>query len=456
MTKQYPPEYDYDIIILELRISQIHTTMSSIAEYVLSTSSSDAQVLCWDLRTLNVVSSFKANPKCGRNGIAQLGSNLLIGSQQDKAAMRIWAWGKDQPIQRFSGPERMPVIACSPDGNFIVGGSATGTLYIWQAASGRLLRFFPGHFKAVTVLKFTTDGMALVSAGDDGVVNVWNTVSLVDPSTSAPKPAYTWSDHSLPVTGVYVGTGTSSSCRVVTVSLDRTAKLWDMSTGKIMCTLTFPAGLTSVTMDAAEFFMCVGASDGFIYKVEMFRHNVAKSTGGTIDTANTRQQYLSHTMEVTSLELSYDCNLLVSGSLDGNIVVWDLVSAEKLKTFRQHEGPVTNLMLALRPRSAFVNTTVPRDVPVLERYMNQGEPLDGMTLFTQTAGCVPMAPTERTMDQLLIHHEVEARDHADAEESQKERMVSLEIEAKAAKAEVEKVRRLNDQLYERLSKTIHH
>ncbi|KNC71207.1 hypothetical protein SARC_16256, partial [Sphaeroforma arctica JP610] len=97
--------------------------MNGIVEYALSTSSDDAQVLCWDLRTLNVVSSFKANPKCGKNGLALCGPNLLVASQQNKAAMRIYAWGKDQPVQRFSGPERIPIVACSPDGNVIVGGS---------------------------------------------------------------------------------------------------------------------------------------------------------------------------------------------------------------------------------------------------------------------------------------------------------------------------------------------
>ncbi|KNC74506.1 hypothetical protein SARC_12952, partial [Sphaeroforma arctica JP610] len=230
--------------------------------------------------------------------------------------------------------------------------------------------------------------MTLVSAGGDGVVQVWSVVSLLDPTAGAPKPTYTWSSHSLPVTAIHIGSGTSSSCRVLTVSLDRTAKLWDMASGKVLCTLVFPAGLTSCAMDPAEFIMCVGASDGYIYKAEMFQLNISESKGSSIDTASSRQTFLSHTAEVTSLELSHDCNLLVSGSLDGTVVVWDLTSSEKLRTFRLHEGPITNLSLILRPRSVFNNTIVQNDVPPLDRYLSQGPVLDGVQLIT-TATCPP-------------------------------------------------------------------
>lgn len=37
----------------------------------------------------------------GRHGIAPVGSRLIIGTQQDKAAMRVWSWEKDQPLHKY-------------------------------------------------------------------------------------------------------------------------------------------------------------------------------------------------------------------------------------------------------------------------------------------------------------------------------------------------------------------
>jgi pre-rRNA-processing protein IPI3 len=40
-----------------------------------------------------------------------------------------------------------------------------------------------------------------------------------------PAPLYSWSDHTLPVTDVYVGLGQLSNARVCTASLDHTVKV---------------------------------------------------------------------------------------------------------------------------------------------------------------------------------------------------------------------------------------
>jgi pre-rRNA-processing protein IPI3 len=43
--------------------------------------------------------------------------------------------------------ERLTSVAASPDGMFLAGGGVSGTLYIWETASGRLLRSWPAHYK---------------------------------------------------------------------------------------------------------------------------------------------------------------------------------------------------------------------------------------------------------------------------------------------------------------------
>lgn len=42
-----------------------------------------------------------------------------------------------------------------------------------QVASGKLLRVWAGHYKAVSCLVFSDDDSLLISGADDGIVNVW-------------------------------------------------------------------------------------------------------------------------------------------------------------------------------------------------------------------------------------------------------------------------------------------
>lgn len=55
---------------------------------------------------------------------------------------------QDALLQRSFAAEPIVAVAASPDGSHVVGGGASGHLYLWQAGSGRLLRTWPAHYKA--------------------------------------------------------------------------------------------------------------------------------------------------------------------------------------------------------------------------------------------------------------------------------------------------------------------
>lgn len=43
----------------------------------------------------------------------------------------------------------------------------------FQLTTGQLLTIISAHYQPISKLQFVSDGSALVSAGDDGVVQVW-------------------------------------------------------------------------------------------------------------------------------------------------------------------------------------------------------------------------------------------------------------------------------------------
>ena len=81
---------------------------------------------------------------------------------------------------KLNVPESPVAVTCSPDDVFCAVSSISGKIYIWQIASGHLLRVLSGaHYSTVSVLKFTDDGNHLLSGGEDAAVRVWFMARLV-------------------------------------------------------------------------------------------------------------------------------------------------------------------------------------------------------------------------------------------------------------------------------------
>jgi dipeptidyl aminopeptidase/acylaminoacyl peptidase len=63
-------------------------------------------------------------------------------------------------------------LSFSPNGRLLAVGMED-TLQIWRVSDGVLLRTFPGHQSAVTLVKFSPDGKSIVTAGYDNQLYLW-------------------------------------------------------------------------------------------------------------------------------------------------------------------------------------------------------------------------------------------------------------------------------------------
>ena len=97
--------------------------------------------------------------------------------------MHVWSWGKEQPQYRCQAAERLTCVACTSDGAHCFAGAASGKLYLWQVASGRLLLAWDAHFKAATALSLCSDNF-LISAGEDAQILAWNVAQLLQAAPS--------------------------------------------------------------------------------------------------------------------------------------------------------------------------------------------------------------------------------------------------------------------------------
>ena len=131
-------------------------------------------------------------------------------------------------------------------GNYIVGGSASGALYVWKSVGGSLLRTVKAHYRSVTVMEWSSCGRYLVTGGADGMVLLFSLISLVEISSSTTGkpvlPIRTWTKHHLAVTALV-----PMSCgRVVCGSEDGQAILMELFSGTVLATIHLPYPVTAI------------------------------------------------------------------------------------------------------------------------------------------------------------------------------------------------------------------
>jgi WD40 repeat protein len=211
-------------------------------------------------------------------------------------------------------------VAYSPDGKFIVSGSADSAVKIWDLETGRELWTLPEHEAAVKSVAYSPDGRRIVSGAADYSVKLW------DAKTGEELKSLT--GHSNAVNSVaYSPDGRF----VVSASMDRTVKVWDAESGGNVRTIFGH----SLWVNAVCY-----SPDGRVI--------ASASRDGTVklwdaDTGEPRGVFFGHDCEALALRFSPDGRFLGSGDSNGAIIVWDLGKGGKARLLLGHEGLVRTL-----------------------------------------------------------------------------------------------------------------
>jgi WD40 repeat protein/transcriptional regulator with XRE-family HTH domain len=65
-------------------------------------------------------------------------------------------------------------VAYSPDGRYVTTGCVDNAVYLWDAATGELVRRFVGHANPILNAVFSPDGKTVATAGIDNTVRLWD------------------------------------------------------------------------------------------------------------------------------------------------------------------------------------------------------------------------------------------------------------------------------------------
>lgn len=299
----------------------------------------------WELHSGANLLTYRGG-QAGPRGVALLNGEYLLAAQLGKNYISAWELQrKDQLQQKIMCPGPVTCLTTAPNGLYVLAGIAE-SIYLWEVSTGNLLVILSRHYQDVSCLKFTGDGSHFVSGGKDCLVLVWSLCSVLqtDPSRIL-APRHVWSGHSLPVTDLHCGFG-GPLARVATSSLDQTIKLWAISSGDLLLSVVFDVSIMSLTMDLAEHHVFCGGSDGSIFQVDLCSWPGQRER--SFQAEDTGKVFKGHRNQVTCLSVSVDGSMLLSGSHDETVRLWDVTSKQCLRTVTL-KGPVTNAAIVLAP-----------------------------------------------------------------------------------------------------------
>uniref|UniRef100_A0A8C4ZPL6 WD repeat-containing protein 18 n=1 Tax=Gadus morhua TaxID=8049 RepID=A0A8C4ZPL6_GADMO len=354
--------------------------MSAPMEVIVSTDSSSLLWNCTvsDLHSGANLVSYRGGNTSAR-GLAVLDDRWLLGAQLGKNFINVWEiQRKDQLLQRMVCPGVVTCLTAAPNGLFLAAGIAEA-LYLWEVSTGGLLAVLNRHYQDVSCVKFTDDSSHLITGGKDNLALVWRLASVVQLDQGcSPEPLHVLSRHSLPVTDLHCGL-MGPQARLATASLDQTVKLWELGSGELLLSILFDVSIMSVTLDPCEYFLFCGGSDGNIFQVSLCSQSLSRDKTFQSE-SDGNQVFKGHRNLVSCLSVSMDGTLLLSGSHDETMRLWDVQSRQNtcVKWCVSATGQVTTCSIMAAPANMLVPLGASATpLPRLSRHLASSQHAEG-------------------------------------------------------------------------------
>ncbi|XP_031414047.1 WD repeat, SAM and U-box domain-containing protein 1 isoform X2 [Clupea harengus] len=243
--------------------------------------------------------------------------NYLASCSTD-ATVIIWSMDTGEIMLKYEHPGRSPVRVCAltPDSSLVLSGASDGTVALWDFQSTTLRRTGAVTEATVAACSFTPCGQMFVTGCTLGDLKIWD-LDLVQLHTQ--KDA-----HDLGVTCCQCDSishidGERVKFRLVSCGQDSQLKIWIISQHAVAgCHMQL---LHTLKAQSGPVVSCAFSSDGQLV--------VSGSVDKTVTLYDGSQGVLLHTLSqheryVTACAFSPSLPYLASGSMDNTVIVWRL------------------------------------------------------------------------------------------------------------------------------------
>lgn len=220
-------------------------------------------------------------------------------------------------------------VAINNSGEWLaLGASKFGQLLVWEWQSETYILKQQGHFDSMNDIVYSRDGNRIVTAADDGKIKLWDTQSGFC--------IVTFTEHSSGVTACEFAPRGNV---LFTASLDGSVRAWDLIRYRNFRSFSAPTRLSfsSLAVDPSGEVVCAGSLGSFDV------HIWSVQTGQLLD------RLAGHEGPVSSLAFSPAGGLLVSGSWDRTVRMWNIFDRTQSHEALQLQADITDV--AVRPDS---------------------------------------------------------------------------------------------------------
>lgn len=275
----------------------------------------DGAIKVWDTLSGKLIHTFEGH-FAGVSTIAWSPDAATIASGSDDKTIRLWnvLTGKAHPIPFIGHHNYVYQIAFSPKGNMLASGSYDEAVFLWDVRSARVMKSLPAHSDPVGGIDVVWDGTLIASCATDGLIRIWDT------ATGQCLRTLVHEDNP-PVTSVKFS---PNGKFVLAWTLDDCVRLWDYVAGRCIKTyqghanrkysLTGGFGVYGYPGIPPDAFAVSGSEDGSILCWDVVSKKILQQIEGHHDVV----------LGVDTCTIE-NKQLLVSCGLDRTVRVWEEV-----------------------------------------------------------------------------------------------------------------------------------
>jgi len=298
---------------------------------LLASASSDGTVRIWDMRTGEEMMS----PLRGEDGavwsvaIAPDCKSVVLGTES--GSVRTWRFANTHiPVQRVNGHSAaVSSVSYSPNGCCLASGSLDHTVRLWNVETPHRPIVLKGHTDKVHTLAFSPDSLALATGSEDQTIHIWD-VTTGKLRYKSPQ------HHEKPIRSLCF---LSDGQKIAAGSGD----------GIILCKLRTERSAVLLHSSSSHVLSVNSSSDGNLI-VSAYGKSVCISTLPRFRVKTTSLILGGHTETVLAAAFSHNCLYIASASTDHTIRIWSSSRRLKVQPAAAHEAtdnePVSALFMS--------------------------------------------------------------------------------------------------------------